>query len=207
MERILVQNIKDMKNKIIILLVSACLALGSSAYFYRKSYQKQKEYATQFEETITGLHTEIKKERIRLNDSVMLYQAEAKTLAFSKKNLEAKYNNLLKASKTRPKDVNFVTGVSTQAHSVDTVTCLVDTFGGIKTGVHDEWTNIDVEITREKEAIIDYSFKDSLTIMTIQKKHSILFGLIKWRSHESTKVISHNPKAEVSALETITIIK
>jgi len=87
------------------------------------------------------------------------------------------------------------------------VTCLVDTFGGIKAGVHDEWANIDVEINKERQAIFDYSFKDSLTIMTVQKKHSILFGLIKWREHESTKVISHNPNAEISTLQTITIIK
>lgn len=196
-----------MKNKVIIVLVGLCIALGSGMYLFERAYEKQKEYATSFEETITGLQTDIKRERIRLNDSISLYMAEAQTLAFSKKNLEAKYNDLLKASKTRPKDVNSVTGVSIQAHKVDTVTCLVDTFGGIKAGVHDEWANIDVEINKERQAIFDYSFKDSLTIMTVQKKHSILFGLIKWREHESTKVISHNPNAEISTLQTITIIK
>lgn len=196
-----------MKNKIIVILSIVCVALSLSLKGFYSQYVKQKKLANAFETTITDLHSEIKRERIRLNDSIMLYQAEANTLAFSKKNLEAKYHDLLKASKTRPKDVNSVTGVSTQTHSIDTVTCLVDTFGGIKAGVHDAWTDIDVEITQEREAIFDYSFKDSLTIMTVQKKHSILFGLIKWKSHESTKVISHNPNAEVSALETITIIK
>lgn len=196
-----------MKNKIIVILSIVCVALSLGLKGFYSQYVKQKKLANAFETTITDLHSEIKRERIRLNDSIMLYQAEANTLAFSKKNLEAKYHDLLKASKTRPKDVNSVTGVSTQTHSVDTVTCLVDTFGGIKAGVHDAWTDIDVEITQEREAIFDYSFKDSLTIMTVQKKHSILFGLIKWKSHESTKVISHNPNAEVSALETITIIK
>lgn len=196
-----------MKNKIIIILSIICVALSLGLKGFYSQYVKQKKLANAFETTITDLHSEIKRERIRLNDSIMLYQAEANTLAFSKKNLEAKYHDLLKASKTRPKDVNSVTGVSTQTHSIDTVTCLVDTFGGIKAGIHDAWTDIDVEITQEREAIFDYSFKDSLTIMTVQKKHSILFGLIKWKSHESTKVISHNPNAEVSALETITIIK
>lgn len=196
-----------MKNKVIVALVVMCLFLGAGTWFYRGAYQEQKHYATSFEETITGLQTDIKRERIRLNDSISLYQAEAKVLAFSKKNLEAKYNDLLKASITRSKDVNSVTGVSTQTHSIDTVTCLVDTFGGIKAQVHDQWARIDVEINRERQAIIGYSFRDSLTIMTIQKKHSILFGLIKWNSHESTKVISHNPNAEVSALQTVTIIK
>ena len=196
-----------MKNKIIVILSIACVALSLGLKGFYSQYVKQKKLANAFETTITDLHSEIKRERIRLNDSIMLYQVEANTLAFSKKNLEAKYHDLLKASKTRPKDVNSVTGVSTQTHSIDTVTCLVDTFGGIKAGVHDAWTNIDVEITQEREAIFDYSFKDSLTIMTVQKKHSILFGLIKWKSHESTKVISHNPNAEVSALETITIIQ
>lgn len=196
-----------MKNKIIVILSIVCVALSLGLKGFYSQYVKQKKLANAFETTITDLHSEIKRERIRLNDSIMLYQAEANTLAFSKKNLEAKYHDLLKASKTRPKDVNSVTGVSTQTRSIDTVTCLVDTFGGIKAGVHDAWTNIDVEITQEREAIFDYSFKDSLTIMTVQKKHSILFGLIKWKSHESTKVISHNPNAEISTLQTISIIK
>lgn len=196
-----------MKDRVIEVLLIVCVCLGAGMYAYMKAYQKQKEYAVSFEETITGLQTDIKKERIRLNDSISLYMAEAKTLAFSKKNLEAKYNDLLKASKTRPKDVKSVAGVSTQAHKIDTVTCLVDTFGGIKAGVHDEWAKIDVEITKERRAIFDYSFRDSLTIMTVQKKHSILFGLIKWREHEGTKVVSHNPNAEISTLQTITIIK
>lgn len=196
-----------MKDKIIMALAGLCLALGVGLYFYIGAYNKQKKYATSFEETITDLHKEIKKQKIRLNDSISLYMAEANTLAFSKKNLEAKYNDLLKASKTRPKDVNSVTGMSTHTHSVDTVVCYVDSFGGMNAHLHDQWAKIDVNINRERVAIIDYSFKDSLTIMNVQKKHSILFGLIKWREHESTKVISHNPNAEVSALQTITIIK
>lgn len=196
-----------MRDKTVTVLLVLCIVLGAGLYSYYEAYHKQKEYATSFEDTITGLQTEIKKETIRLNDSISLYQAEARTLAFSKKNLEAKYNELLKASKTRPKDVNAVTGVSTHTHSVDTVICLVDSFGGIKAGVHDQWADIDVEINRERKAIIDYNFKDSLTIMTVQKKRSILFGLIKWREHESTKVISHNPNAEITSLQTITIIK
>ena len=197
----------NFKDRFIPALLMLCLAFAATTYYYKNGYDKQKKLAKGFEETITGLHQDIKRERIRLNDSILLYQAEVNTLAFSKKNLEIKYNDLLKASKTRPKDVNSITGVSTNTHSVDTVECLVDTFGGIKAYVRDQWAKIDVEINKERQAIIDYSFKDSLTIMTIQKKHSILFGLIKWKSHESTKVISHNPKAEVSELQTITIVK
>ena len=143
-----------MKNKLIVALVAMCVVLSVGMNYYEGEFRKQKKYAISFENTITGLQEDIKREKIRLNDSIMLYQAEAQTLAFSKKNLEAKYNDLLKASKTRPKDVNSVTGVSAHTHSVDTVTCLVDTFGGIKAHVHDQWARIDVEINREREAII-----------------------------------------------------
>lgn len=184
-----------------------CFVFGFCAYKYRAKYNEQKILASSFEETITGLHTDFNKEKIRLNDSILLWQAEAKNLSYSKKNLEAQYNDLLKASKIRPKDVNSVTVVSTHTHSVDTVVAYVDTFGGIKAHLYDRWAKINVDIDKERQAIFDYSFKDSLSILTVQKKHSILFGLFKWKSHESTRVISHNPNAEIVGLQTVTIIK
>ncbi len=196
-----------MKNKLIVILIVWCVALTLGVGAYRSAYLQQKMYATSFEETITGLHTEIKKERIRLNDSISLYMAEANDLAVSKKNLEVMYGELLKASKTKSKDVGSITGVNTVIHTIDTVVCLVDSFGGVNAQLHDQWADINVNIDRDRQAIIDYSFRDSLTIMTVQKKHSILFGLIKWKEHESTKVVSHNPNAEISSLQTITIIK
>lgn len=160
-----------------------------------------------FENTISDLNQEIKHTQIRLNDSIALYQAEVKNLSYSKNNLKAKYDQLLKASKLKPKDVGSVTEIVTVVHQVDTVIAETDTFGGITARLQDPFVSIDVEIKPDLKALIDYEVRDSLTVITVQKKHSWLFGLIKWKEHKSTRVINHNPKANIVNLETIDVLE
>lgn len=160
-----------------------------------------------FENTISDLNQEIKHTQIRLNDSIALYQAEVKNLSYSKNNLKAKYDQLLKASKLKPKDVGSVTEIVTVVHQVDTVIAETDTFGGITARLQDPFVSIDVEVKPDLKALIDYEVRDSLTVITVQKKHSWLFGLIKWKEHKSTRVINHNPKANIVNLETIDVLE
>ncbi len=136
-----------------------------------------------------------------------MYQAEVKNLNITQNNLQAKYDKLLAASKTKPKDVSNVTEVATVVHSVDTVIAVVDSFGGITAKLEDEFVDIDVEVLPDRNAIIDYEVRDSLTVLSIQKKHSWLFGLIKWKEQKGIKVINHNPKANIVSLQTIDIIE
>ncbi len=163
--------------------------------------------ASMLETTISDLNQEIKQTRIRLNDSIELYQAEVKNLNVTQNNLKSKYNKLLLASKTRPKDVDNVTEVTSVIHSVDTVIAVVDTFGGINARMQDAFVSIDVDIFPDRNTIIDYQVRDSLTLLNIQKKHSWLFGLIKWKEHKGIKVINHNPKASITSLQTIDVIE
>lgn len=160
-----------------------------------------------FENTISDLNQQIKHTQIRLNDSIALYQAEVKNLSYSKNNLKAKYDKLLKASKLKPKDVGSVTEIVTVVHEVDTVIAEADTFGGITARLHDPFVSIDVEVKSDLKTLIDYEVRDSLTVITVQKKHSWLFGLIKWKEHKSTRVINHNPKATIADLKTIDILE
>ncbi len=180
-----------------------CLALWESNN-RASSYHKR---SNTLETTISNLNQEIKRSELRLNDSISLYQAEVQNLNYTKDNLEAKYRELLKASKLKPKDVNSVTEVVTVIHEIDTVIAEIDTFGGIKAQLQDPFVNIDVEVQPDLKTIIDYEVRDSLTIISVQKKHSWLFGLIKWREHKETRVVNHNPKASVTNLQTIEVLE
>lgn len=180
-----------------------CLALWESNN--RASLYHQ--WSNTLETTISNLNQEIKRSELRLNDSISLYQAEVQNLNYTKDNLEAKYRGLLKASKLKPKDVNSVTEVVTVIHEIDTVIAEIDTFGGIKAQLQDPFVNIDVEVQPDLKTMIDYEVRDSLTIISVQKKHSWLFGLIKWREHKETRVVNHNPKATVTNLQTIEVLE
>ncbi len=159
------------------------------------------------ENTISDLNQQIKYTEIRLNDSIKVYQAEVKSLNVTKENLRVKYDKLLNASKLKPKDVNSVTEVETIIHDVDTVPAIKDSFGGVNARLEDDFIKIDVNVLPDKKAIIDYEIRDSLTIINVQKKRSILFGLIKWKKHKSIRVINHNPKASIVSLQTVNVIE
>lgn len=168
---------------------------------------KYREKAEALEETVSGLNQEMKKERLVFRDSIAVCQAEIKTLAMTKDNIEARYSELLKASSLKPKDVNAVTEVVTVVHSVDTVYAEADSFGGVRAKLEDPFVSIGVEVFPSLETIIDYSVRDSLTVVSVQKKHSWLFGLIKWKEHKSVRVINHNPKADVTGLNMVEVIE
>lgn len=174
------------------------------------THKEMSHYKTQsetLETTITDLNQELRLSKIRLNDSIEVYQAEVKNLNFTKDNLEAKYNQLIKASQLKPKDVNSVTEIVTVIHQIDTVVAVKDAFGGIKASLQDPFVSIDVEVKPDLNTIIDYEVQDSLTVINVQKKHSWLFGLIKWKEHKTTRVINHNPKANITNLQTIDVFE
>lgn len=188
-----------------IILIIVCV--GVAAFLYRmgenKKYQNKAEV---LEQTLNNLNEEMKVSRIKWNDSISLCQAEIKSLTITKKNLQQKYDKLLKASNSKAKDVNSVTEVITEIHRVDTVVALVDSFGGLNARLEDSFIKIDVNVFPDKKTIIDYNIRDSITVISFQKKHRWLFGLIKWNESKGVKVITHNPKSEIVSIEAIEII-
>ena len=192
------------KNAIPYLIIVALVIGLKSVWRKAASY---KEVAQILETTVSDLNQEVKQTRIQLNDSIEVYQAEVRNLTFTQANLKAKYDKLLSASKSSPKDVNSVTEIGFVVHDRDTVVAMVDSFGGLNARLVDPFVNIEVEVHPDRNTIIEYNVKDSLTVLNIQKKHRWLFGLIKWNEHKSTKVINHNPKAIIQSLQTIDILE
>ena len=188
-------------------LLIVVFVLGYSLHQSGLKVQKYKKEADVYENTISDLNQQIKQTEIKMNDSITLYQAEVKNLNYSIDNLNAKYNSLLKASRLRAKDVNSVTNIATKVVDKDTVVAVKDTFNGLRAVYDDRFVRIDVNVLHDLNTIVDYEIRDSLSVINVQKKHSILFGLIKWKSLESTRVINHNPKARIVGLETINVIE
>lgn len=160
-----------------------------------KRANKYKETSNKLEQAVSLANQKVKISEIKLQDSLKVKQAEIEKLQVTSKNLQSLYGELLKSSKVKPKNVKELISISTVVSGVDTVVCLVDTFGGLKANWKDDYINVKVNIDTNRVAALDYSIKDSLTVISYQKKHSLLFGLIKWSSFEGCKVITHNPKS------------
>lgn len=172
-----------------------------------KRLHEARQKSETLETTITDMNQKIDRYEIQINDSTRLHAATVKNLRMTAENIQAKYNDLLAASKMKPKDVNNVTTVGTEARDTVFVPVEVDSFGGLQTGYKDNFIDISVNISPERMATIGYASRDSLSLIVNQKKHSILFGLIKWKSLEKTTVINHNPNATISSIETINVIE
>ena len=186
-----------------VIIVILSVALYGSA---RKAISYNRK-AGVLEETISDLNQQIKQTEIRLNDSITVYQAEVKSLNITHDNLKAKYEDLLKASKLKPKDVQSVTEINSVARDSVVVPAIVDSFGGINAKLEDGFVKIGVTVLQNKNTIIDYEIHDRLTVINIQKRRSILFGLIKWKKHKGIRVINHNPKAKIVSLQTMEVIE
>lgn len=194
-------------NSIIIGLIATTLILIGLFGHKAKLAERNGKRADALEATISNINKKAKITEIKLSDSLLVKQAEIETLNITKQNLQDKYGNLLKASKIKPKQVNILTTTTIVTHSIDTVICEVDSFCGIHANYFDDYASISVSIDKLRKAVFDYSFKDSLTIINYEKKHSLLFGLIKWKSYEGCKVITHNPKATPVSNISYNIIK
>ena len=189
----------------ILFITVACLVWYAADTTKRLHEARQKSET--LETTITDMHQQMRSFEIRMNDSTRLHAATVKNLRMTAENVQAKYNELLTASSIKKKDVNQVATIGTEAKDTVYVPVEVDSFGGMQTGYKDSFIDISVSISPERLATIGYASRDSLSLIVTQKKHSLLFGLIKWRSLEKTTVINHNPNATISSLETINVIE
>ena len=189
-----------------ILFIAAICLMWYAIDTTQRLHEAQQKSET-LETTITNMHQKLEHFEIRMNDSTRLHAAAVKNLRMTAENVQARYSELLAASKMKPRDINSVTAIGTEAKDTVYVPVETDSFGGLQTGYKDSFIDISVFISPDRLATIEYASRDSLSLIVSQKKHSILFGLIKWRSLEKTMVINHNPNATISSLETINVIE
>ena len=189
------------------ILIVVFITLICYSFNVSKRLHEAKQKSKALETTITDMHQKMQSLEIRMNDSTKLHAAIVMNLRMTSENVQAKYDELLAASKIKPKDVNSVATVATEIRDTVYVPVKVDSFGGMQTGYRDNFIDISVDISPDRLATIGYASRDSLSLIVTQKKHSILFGLIKWKSLEKTMVVNHNPKATITSVETINVIE
>ena len=188
-----------MKDKIIIGLAIELVAALSSVGFIGVKYQKAKEKSETLENTVTDMNQEIKKRIVSLNDSVKAYVSEVNALNMTIDNLNARYGETLKKLSVKPKDVDHYIEVKSEIRDTVKVPVYYDSFGGMETGYKDDFTDINVKI--------GYKLNTSLSVINTQKRHSLLFGLIKWKETEKTLILSKNPKENIENIEYINVIE
>lgn len=196
-----------MKNGAAWVMAAIIITLSCMMNCQNKRAKEAKKLSDIMENTLSLANQKAKITTIQLQDSLRVKQTEVEKLQVTNKNLQGLYGDLLKSTKTKPKDVKELTNIGTLTSGKDTVRCMVDSFGGLKAHWQDNYINIKIDIDSARKAMIDYAIKDSLTVISYQKKHSILFGLIKWKSYEGCKVITHNPKSTPVTVVSYTNVK
>ena len=196
-----------MKNWVSWVLIAVIITLSCLNNCQNKRAKEAKKLSDTMENSLSLINQKAEVTTIQLRDSLAVKQAEVEKLQVTNQNLQSLYGDLLKSTKTKSKDIKELTNISTVTSGVDTVICEVDSFRGLKAHWVDNYINIRVDIDSARRAVIDYNIKDSLTVISYQKKHSILFGLIKWNSYEGCKVITHNPKSTPITVVSYTNVK
>lgn len=108
------------------------------------------------------------------------------------------------ANGVKPKDVSAISHVETTIKDSVRAPVIQEPFGGLTVQYNDNYATIEVRIDSLKTATMTYEFNDSLVILETRKRHSILFGLIKWKGRKTkVEAYSKNPKAKVKSLEVI----
>lgn len=122
------------------------------------------------------------------------------------KNIKDRYSediDPVKSIGVNAKDVTGIQKITTDTHDTIYTPMISNSFGGLEAHYKDNFATINVSVDSTRNSIIDYSIRDSLVIINFQKKHSILFGLIKWRESKKVEVHSLNPKTTISGFEVI----
>lgn len=122
------------------------------------------------------------------------------------KNIKDRYSEDIEPVKSigvNAKDVTGIQKITTDTHDTIYTPMISNSFGGLEAHYKDNFATINVSVDSTRNSIIDYSIRDSLVIINFQKRHSILFGLIKWRESKKVEVHSLNPKTTISGFEVI----
>lgn len=110
---------------------------------------------------------------------------------------------VLDALGIKAKDIDEFSHMHTE--TIDSVTAEAkrDTLGTINIDYHDDYANISVIVRKDSDAQIKYCMQDSIVVTKWRKRHSILFGLIKWSGKSRIDVYSKNPKTVIKSVEII----
>lgn len=204
-------NRKTMKNKtdfFLPMLLIVAVGLAFSTYKFYGERKALKKKVEQLEHTVSNIGKNEMTTTTVKTDKGDVTVASVEPLKATDKNIGDRYGREMEvvreASGAKKKDVDNFSSVGVTTSDSVTVPVTVEPFGGLTTHFSDDFTTIDVRIDSMKTAAISYEVRDSLVIVSWAKRHSILFGLIKWKSRKRRiEAFSKNPKSTISSFEVL----
>jgi len=200
-----------MKNKtdfFLPMLLIVAVGLAFSTYKFYGERKALKKKVEQLEHTVSNIGKKEMTTTTVKTDKGDVTVASVEPLKATDKNIGDRYGREMEvvreASGAKKKDVDNLSSVGVTTSDSVTVPVTVEPFGGLTTHFSDDFTTIDVRIDSMKTAAISYEVRDSLVIVSWAKRHSILFGLIKWKSGKRRiEAFSKNPKSTISSFEVL----
>ena len=189
------------------LLVILIGGLAYSTYNLHRECVALKQKAKDLEYTAAHIGQHTQTSTVVSTDKGDLTVVTTEPMKATDKVIEARHGDDLKVVKevgVKPKDVDAMSHVETSTRDSVTAPVKVEPFGGLSTHFKDDFTTIDVRIDSMRTAFITYEVTDSIVIVETRKRHSILFGLIKWKSKKGkVEAFSKNPKCTVKSLQVL----
>ena len=195
-----------LKDRLQLFLIALVLLLSGILFFGYKDWRRQKESIAQLEKSVSQIGKPKQEKKELHTDNGTLTSITTEPVKVTSKNIRERYADDVKEVKDagiKGRDIDELThinistrdSVSAELHHVDSMTMNVHYADG--------YARIDVQIDSLRTATIDYEVKDSVVVIAYQKRHRLLFGLIRWKETERVEVHSKNPKAEVESVEVV----
>ena len=199
-------TVSVLKDRLQLFLIALVLLLSGILFFGYKDWRRQKESIAQLEKSVSQIGRPNQEKKELHTDNGTLTSITTEPVKVTTKNIRERYADDVKEVKDagiKGRDIDELThinistrdSVSAELHHVDSTTMNVHYADG--------YARIDVQIDSLRSATIDYEVKDSVVVIAYQKRHRLLFGLIRWKETERVEVHSKNPKAEVESVEVV----
>lgn len=187
------------------ILIVAIAAESVALYRGYEKYKKEKSTSKVLANSLSNIGKP--PERVSISTKNGTVEALVSTpINLTNRNIKDRYSediSLVKSMGVKEKDISGIQKISSNTHDTIYIPMIKNAFGGLEAHYTDKFATINVSVDSTRNSIIDYSIRDSLVIIDFQKKHSILFGLIKWRESKRVEVHSLNPKTTITGFEVV----
>jgi len=191
----------------IILLALTVLGLGYATYRLTLECKALEKKASQLENTAANIGQAPQSSTVVKTDKGDITVVSSEPMKVTDKVIKTRYPEEMKVAKSasdvRPKDVDGISHIEVSTRDSVKAPVNVEPFGELSTHYEDEYATIDVRIDSTNTASIGYEVRDSIVIVEWARRHSILFGLIKWKTKSRVEAYSKNPKAQVKSVEVL----
>ena len=199
-------TVSVLKDRLQLFLIALVLLLSGILFFGYKDWRRQKESIAQLEKSVSQIGRPNQEKKELHTDNGTLTSITTEPVKVTTKNIRERYADDVKEVKDagiKGRDIDELTHINISTR--DSVSAELQHVDSTTMNVHyaDGYARIDVQIDSLRSATIDYEVKDSVVVIAYQKRHRLLFGLIRWKETERVEVHSKNPKAEVESVEVV----